>query len=336
MTGIDLAAVTRRDVVLASAAAAFAGQAATASTLNESSLGPLKRAPTAVLDIGYHELGPRHGPAVLLLHGFPYDVHSYSKAAPMLAARGFRVLVPYLRGHGPTRFRDAGVPHSGQQAALGQDLVDLMDALGIEHAVLAGYDWGGRAACVVTALWPDRCVGLVSVNNYLIQDIARAHEPLPASVERGFWYQFYFLTGRGRAGLMANRNEIARIMWRENSPQWRFDDETFALSAAAFENPDYVDVVIHSYRHRLGAAPGLPEYAALEARLALLPTIKRPSVTLDGTADGVVPATDGSASARFFSGPRVHRRVRGAGHNLPQETPDAFVSAVVDVARMGA
>lgn len=206
-----------------------------------------------------------------------------------------------------------------------------MDALKIDQAILAGYDWGGRAACVAAALWPERCPGLVSVNSYLIQNIAKAAVPAPAKVERGFWYQFYFQTERGRAGLRANRADIARIMWRDNSPTWMFEDAAFGQSALSFYNPDYVDVVIHSYRHRLGGAPGYPEYEDLERRLSELPVILVPSITMDGDADGVVPATDGKASAGKFAGKRQHRIISGVGHNLPQEAPDAFSQAVFDV-----
>jgi pimeloyl-ACP methyl ester carboxylesterase len=249
--------------------------------------------------------------------------------------KAIRVIVPHLRGHGTTRFLDAATPRSGQQAAIGQDVIDLMDALHIPEAVLAGYDWGGRAACVVAALRPSRVVGLVSVNSYLIQDIAKASLPAPAKVEAGFWYQFYFLTERGRAGLTANRDDIARIMWEGNSPSWHFDGPTFNRAALAFANPDYVDVVLHSYRHRLGHAPGFAEYEKQEAILTTGPVIKVPAITLDGIDDGVIRATDGSASAAKFSGPRDHRRIPRAGHNLPQEAPKAFADAVAELARNG-
>ena len=297
-------------------------------------MGPLHRVNAGVLDVAYHEFGPWDGPAVLLLHGFPYDVHSFGEVAPLLAARGHRVVVPYLRGFGATRFRDDGMPRSGQQGALGTDTIALMDALGIGQATLAGYDWGGRAACVATALWPERCVGLVSVNGYLIQDIAHAAKPSPPEIEWGLWYQYYFQTERGRAGLAADRNGIARILWANNSPGWRFDDATFARSAAAFDNPDFVDVVIHSYRHRLGLAPGSAQYAEVEERLATLPPIAAPTVALDGEADGVVPPDEGRASAAWFNGKRLYLRVRGAGHNLPQEAPSIFADAVTRVAAL--
>lgn len=294
-------------------------------------LGALKTIHAGPLDVGYFDIGPRQGSPVLLLHGFPYDVHSYQEVAPMLASHGCRVVVPYLRGHGATRFRDANEPRSGQQAAIGTDVVHLMDALEIPDAVLAGYDWGGRAACVVAALWPERCRGLVSVNGYLIQDIAGGARPAPARIEWGLWYQHYFQTERSRAGLAANRSEIARILWKNNSPSWAFDDATFDRSASAFDNPDFVDVVIHSYRHRMGLADGVARYSEVEARLAALPPIAVPAITLDGGADGVVPATDGRSAATRFTGRRIHRVVEGAGHNLPQEAPGPFVDSVLEL-----
>lgn len=297
-------------------------------------LEPLRFVTTSVLEIAYVELGPSDGTPVVLLHGFPYDVHSYVDVAPILAARGFRVLVPYLRGHGPTRFRARAVPRSGQQAALGRDVIEFMDALGIPRAVLAGYDWGGRAACVVSALWPDRVIGLVSVNGYLIQDISVAMKPLRPELEAGFWYFFYFLTDRGYAGLDADRRGVAEVIWRRNSPEWHFEAADLDRAAEAFLNPDYVDVVIHSYRHRLGAAPGADEYQHDEAALAALPPIPVPTVTLDGLADGNFPATDGSAGAGHFTGPRVHHQIPRAGHNLPQESPFAFAQAVIEVTEL--
>jgi pimeloyl-ACP methyl ester carboxylesterase len=294
-------------------------------------LGPVRTVRTDLLEIGYVEAGPPAGDPVVLLHGFPYDVHSYVDVVPRLAAAGRRVLVPYLRGHGPTRFLEASTPRSGQQAALGADVVAFLDALGIDRAVLAGYDWGGRAACVVAALWPERCAGLVSVNGYLVQDLSVAGRPLRPDLEAGFWYFFYFLTERGRAGLTANRREIARVIWTRNSPDWSFDEAQLDRAAEAFENPDYVDVVLHSYRHRLGFADGDPRYDDLEKRLAELPVVPVPAVTLDGQADGNFPATDGSAGAAHFTGPREHRQVPHAGHNLPQEAPEAFADAVLSL-----
>jgi pimeloyl-ACP methyl ester carboxylesterase len=292
-------------------------------------LEPLRSVRAGVLDVAYHEAGPADGDPVLLLHGFPYDIHSYVDVIPLLAAAGRRVIVPYLRGHGPTRFLDPATPRSGQQAAIGADVVDLLDALGLPRAVLAGYDWGGRAACVAAALWPERCAGLVSVNNYLIQDLSTATDPLPPELEAGFWYFFYFATERGRRGLTANRRDVAKVIWTRNSPAWHFDDATLDRAARAFDNEDYVEVVLHSYRHRLGLAPGDPRYAELEERLAALPPIPVPAVTLEGQADGNFPATDGTASAAHFTGPREHRQVPAAGHNLPQEAPEAFADAIL-------
>ncbi len=297
-------------------------------------LEPTRSARAGDLDVAYHEDGPPDGEVVLLLHGFPYDVHSYVDVVPLLAAAGRRVLVPYLRGHGPTRFLSSETMRSGQQAALGADTLAFMDALGVDRAVLAGYDWGGRAACVVAALWPERCTGIVSVNSYLVQDIRASTAPIRPDLEAGFWYFFYFLTERGRLGLAANRRAIAEVIWTRNSPAWTFDDATLDRAARAFENPDYVEVVIHSYRHRLGYAPGDPRYADLEARLAAQPPIPVPAVTLDGLADGNFPATDGGPSAVHFTGPRRHHQVPNAGHNLPQEAPDTFAAAVLEVATL--
>ena len=296
-------------------------------------LEPLRHIDAGVLNIAYYEDGPKDGPAVMLMHGFPYDIHSFVDVAPQLAASGCRVIVPYVRGYGPTRFLDAATPRSGEQAAVGADLIALMDALDIKRAVVAGYDWGGRAACVVAALWPERCIGLVSVNCYLIQNIAKAMVPAKAQFEAAYWYQYYFQIERGRAGLAANRREIARLLWRQWSPNWRFDAACFERTAIAHDNPDYVDVVIHSYRHRYGLADGDPRYADLQRRLAALPVISVPTITLDGDADGVAPATDGSASAAKFTGGRSHRVIPGAGHNLPQEEPEAFVAAVMELVK---
>jgi len=294
-------------------------------------LEPLRSVDAGVLHISYYEEGPVEGPVVVLLHGFPFDIHSYVDVAPLLAAKGCRVIVPYLRGYGPTHFLDSATPRSGEQAAIGADLIALIDALGIKRAVFAGYDWGGRAACVGAALWPDRCAGLVSVNSYLIQNIARAMVPATPTHEVAYWYQYYFQIERGRAGLAGNRREIAKILWRQWSPNWHFDDATFDRTASAFDNPDYVDVVIHSYRHRYGLADGDPRYADLERRLVAQPVIEVPAITLDGDADGVAAPTDGKASAARFSRRLAHRIIPHAGHNLPQEEPEAFAQAVMDL-----
>ncbi len=294
-------------------------------------MAPLKHVRAGVLDVAYFEAGPTDGPPVLLMHGFPYDVHTYAGVAPILAARGCRVIVPYLRGFGPTRFVDAATPRSGEQAALGADLLALLDALAIPRAVLAGYDWGGRAACVVAALWPERCAGLVSFNSYNLQNIARSMVPDTPENEHRLWYQYYFHGERGRAGLAADRRGLCKLLWKLWSPTWRFDDATFERSAAAFDNPDFVDVVIQSYRHRFGLAAGDPSYAGIEARLAAQPAITIPAITFDGEDDGVRPPADAAAHARSFTGPRSHRLVPGVGHNMPQEVPQVFADAVLEL-----
>ena len=296
-------------------------------------LEPLRHVEAGVLDIAYFEAGPADGPVVLLMHGFPYDIHSYVDVAPMLAERGCRVIVPYLRGYGPTRFLSAATPRSGEQAAIGADLMALMDALSVPRAVFAGYDWGGRAACIGAALWPERCIGLGSVNSYQIQDIANALSPARPEREVPLWYQWYFQIERGRAGLAADRRGITRILWRQWSPNWQFDEAMLERTSVAHDNSDYVDVVIHSYRHRYGLADGDPRYADIQRRLAALPPIAVPAITLDGDADGVVPAIDGSASAAKFSGRRVHRVIPRAGHNLPQEAPEEFAAAVMELVK---
>ena len=293
---------------------------------------PIRRIDAGELSVAYHDIGDPHADPVVLLHGYPYDVHSFADVAPLLVEAGYRVVIPHLRGHGPTRFRDAGTPRSGQQAALGADLLAFVDALELDEPTLAGYDWGGRAACVVAALWPDRISGLVSVNGYLIQNIRASRDPIRADLEAGFWYFWYFATDRGRRGLQLNRRDIAEVIWRRNSPEWRFDERTLLRASEAFDNPDYVEVVIHSYRHRLGLAPGAPQYDELEQRLASAPAISVPTITLDGMADGNFPATDGSAQAHLFTGPREHRQIPHAGHHLPAEAPHAFAEAIVDVA----
>lgn len=285
-----------------------------------------------VLSIADLEYGADCDCPCILGHGFPYDVHAYSDAAPILANAGARVIVPYLRGFGPTRFLSAETPRSGEQAALGADLLALMDALRIERATLGGYDWGGRAACVVAALWPQRAAAVVSGNSYNIQDIARAMEPASAAEEASFWYQYYFHGERGRRGLIKDRRAITRLLWRMWSPTWAFDDATFDRTASAFDNPDFVEVVIHSYRHRCGLAPGDPQYATIEATLAAQPPITVPAITIDGDADGVNPGT--AHHAGKFVAAREHRSFRGAGHNLPQERPEEWARAVVDARAM--
>jgi pimeloyl-ACP methyl ester carboxylesterase len=292
---------------------------------------PLRSIPAGVLDVSYFEAGPADGPPVLLMHGFPYDIHTYAEVAPLLAAQGCRVIVPYLRGFGGTRFLNTATPHSGEQAALGADLLALLDALAIPRAVLAGYDWGGRAACVVAALWPERCAGLLSFNSYNIQNIAQAMKPEPPENEHQLWYQYYFHSARGRNGLAADRRAVCRLLWRLWSPTWAFDDASFERSAAAFDNPDFVDVVIHSYRHRFGLVAGDPAYADLELRLSAQLPISVPAITFDGADDGVRPVAKAAAHAHHFTGKRSHRIVPGVGHNMPQEAPQVFADAVLEL-----
>jgi pimeloyl-ACP methyl ester carboxylesterase len=291
---------------------------------------PIKTINTSVLSIAYLEYGPASGWPCILGHGFPYDAHAYDQPASLLAHAGARVIVPYLRGYGPTRFLTAGTPRSGEQAALGVDLLDFMDALKIERAVLGGYDWGGRAACIVSALSPSRVVALVSGNSYNIQSIAHAMEPASAAEEAALWYQYYFHNERGRRGLTKNRREIARLLWRMWSPNWAFDDATFDRTAVSFDNPDFIDIVIHSYRHRYGLAPGAGDrrYDETEMGLAAQPPIGVPAITIDGDADGVNRGT--AHQAKKFVGPHEHRIFKGAGHNLPQERPEEWAQAVID------
>src|SRR5580704_5589229 len=292
--------------------------------------GALKQVDAGLLSVGYAEAGPADGPAVLLLHGWPYDIHSFAEVTPVLAAAGYRVIVPFIRGYGTTRFLSADTVRNGQQAAVAADVTALMDALGIQAAILAGFDWGARSADVVAALWPDRCKALVSVSGYLIGSQAANAAPLPPQAELAWWYQFYFATDRGRAGYEKYRRDFSKLIWQLASPKWAFDDATFARTAAAFDNPDHVAIVIHNYRWRLGAA-GEPQYDDLERRLAGAPAIAVPAITLEGDANGA-PHTDATAYAGKFTGKYEHRVIGGGvGHNLPQEAPQAFAQAVVDV-----
>lgn len=297
------------------------------------SFGAIRQVDAGVLNVGYAEAGPADGRVVILLHGWPYDIHSFVDVTPLLASAGFRVIVPHLRGHGTTRFLSGETFRNAQQSAVALDIIALMDALNIRKAILAGYDWGARTANIIAALWPERCVAMVSVNGYLINNRERNKLPLPPKVEHGWWYQFYFATERGRAGYEANRREFANLIWKANSPKWAFDQATFDRTAASFDNPDYISIVIHNYRWRLGVAEGETRYDELEARLAQGPVIGVPTITLDGDSDGVAPATDGTSYARMFSGKRKHRIINGVGHNLPQEAPAAFADAVIEVAR---
>lgn len=291
----------------------------------------LRSIDSGVLNVAFEEHGRPDGWPVLLLHGFPYDVRAYDAVTPILASAGARVIVPWLRGYGPTRFLSPETPRSGEQAALGQDLRDLLDALQIRSALLAGYDWGGRAACVVSALWPERVQGLVSQNSYNIQDIARSGQPQEPENEMRLWYQYYFHSERGRSGLAENRREFCRLLWRLWSPKWRFDDATFGRTAESFDNPDFVEVVIHSYRHRFGLVAGDPALAPVERQLAAQPPITVPAVTLDGDADGVLALGGTAKHAPRFTGPHEHRVLRDGGHNLPQEMPEAFAAAILDL-----
>jgi len=286
---------------------------------------------TDLLDLAYEEHGPEGGPPVILLHGFPYDPRCFDGVAPPVAAGGYRVLVPYLRGYGPTRFLSDKTPRSGEQAALGHDLLQFMDALRIPRGLLMGYDWGGRAACVVAALWPERVRGLVSCTGYNIQNIAASTKPISAAQEHRFWYQYYFHTARGVAGLTENRRDLCKLLWRLWSPHWSFDDATFERSAVSFDNPDFVNVVIQSYRHRYAYAPGDPSFASIEAKLAAQPRITAPTINLHGDADGVGPALERDSSARQFAGDYERRMLARIGHNVPQEAPSETVAAIRDL-----
>jgi pimeloyl-ACP methyl ester carboxylesterase len=296
-------------------------------------LAQLARIKTPVLDVAYEASGPADGLPVLLLHGFPYDPRAFDAVVEIVNAAGFRTFVPYLRGYGGTRFLSADTLRSGQQAALGQDLRELLDALGIQKAVLGGYDWGGRAACVVAALWPERAAGLVSCGGYNIQDIPNAHKPADPEQEARLWYQYYFHSERGRNGLIQNRREISRLLWKTWSPTWAFDDATFDRSTTSFDNEDFVDVVIHSYRHRFGVVAGDPRYAQVEARLAAQPKINVPTIVLQGAVNGVTPARTSEGHAKHFTAHYERRVLENIGHNPPQEAPRAFAEAILELCR---
>ncbi len=294
--------------------------------------GPIRQVHAGDLDVGYVDAGARDAPVAVLLHGWPYDIHSFAAVTPLLAKAGLRVIVPYLRGYGSTRFLSAETPRNGEQAALAVDVIALMDALEIEQAAVAGFDWGARSAGIVAALWPERCRGLVSVSGYLIGSQAANRTPLPPAAELSWWYQFYFATERGRAGYERYRKEFARLIWQTASPTWAFDDATFERSAASFGNPDHVDIVIHNYRWRIGIADGEARYAELERRLAEAPAIGVPTITMEGDANGA-PHPEPDAYRAKFVGSYEHRLITGGvGHNLPQEAPEAFAQAVIDVA----
>ncbi|RST55353.1 alpha/beta fold hydrolase [Variovorax sp. MHTC-1] len=317
---------------LASIVPAFAQSAGT-GTGSVKRLEPLKSIEAGSLSIGYFEAGPADGAPVILLHGWPYDIHMFVDVAPLLAAAGFRVIVPYLRGYGTTRFLSADTPRNGQQSVVAADIIALMDALKIRVATVAGCDWGARTACIMAALWPERVKALVSVSGYLIGSQEAGKMPLPPQAELQWWYQYYFATERGRAGYEKNRHDFAKLIWQLASPKWNFDAATFERSAVAFENPDHVAITVHNYRWRLGLAEGEAKYQALENRLAKAPVIGVPTITLEGDANGA-PHPEPSAYAKKFSGRYEHRLVSGGiGHNLPQEAPEAFAKAVIDVAR---
>jgi pimeloyl-ACP methyl ester carboxylesterase len=298
--------------------------------MDEARFGPVRQIAAGVLDVGYVDVGPGNGQPVMLLHGWPYDIHSYADVAPALGAAGYRVIVPYLRGYGTTRFLSHDTVRNGQQSALALDVIQLMDALGIESAVVAGFDWGARSANIVAALWPDRCKTMVSVSGYLIGTQAANTTPLPPAAELSWWYQFYFATERGRAGYDKYRHDFAKLIWHTASPNWDFDDATFERSATAFDNPDHVDIVIDNYRWRLGLTPGERHYDHLEEQLATGPVITVPTITLEGDANGA-PHPDPTGYATKFTGKYMHRTIGGGvGHNLAQEAPEQFVDAVLE------
>ena len=302
-----------------------------ATSMNASSFASLKQVVAGELNVGYAEAGPSDGSAVILLHGWPYDIYSFVDVAPILASRGYRVIVPYLRGYGTTRFLSSATMRNGQQSVVAVDIIALMDALSIQKAVIAGFDWGARTADIMAALWPERCKALVSVSGYLIGSPAANEAPLPPKAELAWWYQFYFATDRGRAGYDKYRRDFAKLIWQIASPKWDFDDATFARSAAAFDNPDHVDIVIHNYRWRIGLADGASQYNELERRLATGPVITVPTITMEGDANGA-PHPPDTAYRNKFSGKYNYRLVRGGvGHNLPQEAPQEFAKAVIDV-----
>jgi pimeloyl-ACP methyl ester carboxylesterase len=332
------AAVTLAAAQLGMIGAAKAATGATASSSGimtgaHASFASIKQIKAGELDIGYAEAGPADGPPVILLHGWPYDIHSFVDVAPLLAAQGYRVIVPHLRGHGSTRFLSARTFRNAQQSRVALDIIALMDALKIRKAVIGGFDWGARTACIMAAIYPERCKALVSVSGYLMTNIDTRTVPLPPKAELSWWYQFYFATDRGAAGYDKYRREFAKLIWEQASPQWKFDDATLDRSAASFDNPDYVAIVLHNYRWRMAIAAGDPQYDSLEKRLALAPVIGIPTITMEGEANGA-PFFEPSAYRNKFSGKYAHRTLTGGiGHNLPQEAPQAFAQAIIDVDR---
>ncbi|WP_330274514.1 alpha/beta hydrolase [Lentzea sp. NBC_00516] len=322
--------ISRRQFSQALAVAGLAAPLVTATAhASQPSWGPIKQVRAGLLDIGYAEMGPADGPVTILLHGWPYDIHSYVDVAPALAARGHRVLIPYLRGYGPTRFLHARTTRNGQQSALAADVIAFMDALKIRKATVAGFDWGARTACIVAALWPDRVKALVSVSGYLVVNLQQNQEPLSPQAELGWWYQYYFATDRGVKGYEQNSYEFNKLIWKLASPQWNFDEATYAQSATAWKNPDHVAIVIHNYRWRLQLAQGEHRYDGFERKLQARPVISVPAITIASDFDG--PNKDGMAYRKQFSGRYEHRILDGIGHNVPQEAPEAFTKAVLDI-----
>jgi pimeloyl-ACP methyl ester carboxylesterase len=294
---------------------------------SHASFGPLKQIDAGLLNVGYAEAGPAKGPPVILLHGWPYDIHSYVDVTHLLASAGYRVIVPYLRGYGTTRFLSSQTSRNGQQSVVALDIIHLMDALKIDKAIIAGFDWGARTTDVMAALWPERCKAVVSVSGYLITSLEANQKPLPPAAEYGWWYQYYFATERGRLGYSQYRHDFDKLIWKNVSPKWNFDDATFDRTAASFDNPDHVDIVIHNYRWRLGLAKGEPQYDELEQKLFKGPVITVPAITISSDFDG--PAKDGKAYVNKFSGKYSHQILNGIGHNVPQEAPEAFAKAVI-------
>jgi pimeloyl-ACP methyl ester carboxylesterase len=301
----------------------------TATLMGAAALGPIKQIDAGVLNIGYAELGPTGGTPVVLLHGWPYDIHSYEEVAPLLASKGYRVIVPYLRGYGTTRFLSSATIRNAQQSAVALDIVKLLDALKIEKAIFGGFDWGSRTVDVIAVLWPQRCKGIVAVSGYLVTNVDAQRKPLPPVAEYGWWYQYYFATDRGRVGYTQYRRDFDKLIWKIASPTWNFDDATYDRTAASFDNPDHVDIVIHNYRWRLGLAKGEPQYDAFEQKLAARPPITVPAITIGSDFDG--PLADGKAYASQFTGKHSHRVLKGIGHNVPQEAPAEFAQAIIDV-----
>jgi pimeloyl-ACP methyl ester carboxylesterase len=326
---VGAAALTWAAARLGLIGAAKRSTAATRRTKHHTSFESLKQVDAGLLSVGFAESGPATGPAVILLHGWPYDIHSYVDVAPLLAAKGYRVIVPYLRGYGTTRFRSAETIRNGQQSVFAADVIALMDALAIRRAVVGGFDWGSRTAAIIAALWPERCVGLVAVSGYLLVNLEANRQPLPPKAELGWWYQYYFATERGVLGYTQNRNEFNKLIWTLASPKWHFDDATFDRTARSFDNPDHVAIVIHNYRWRLSLANGEPRYDELEQKLFQRPVIAVPTITIASDFDGA--AADGKAYAKQFSGKYSHRVLTGIGHNVPQEAPEEFASAIIDV-----